>query len=57
MVAVAFGAVIEATAGELATNGVVDPTDALAPALWLAGGAAIVAGGVMFFSPGATDAP
>jgi hypothetical protein len=57
VVAIGVGAAIEARAGELATNGVVDLTDALAPVLWLVGGAAVVAGGVMFFSAGATDAP
>lgn len=55
--AIVVGAAIEATTGAVATNGVVDPTDVLAPALWVAGGAAVVAGGVMFFIAGATDAP
>lgn len=55
VVVAGVGAAIEATS-DVADNGALDVQDALAPALWVVGGAGAVAGVVMLFA-GATDAP
>ncbi len=53
--AVVVGAIIEATS-DVADNGAYDPQDFAAPALWVVGGAGVVAGVVMVVT-GASDAP
>jgi hypothetical protein len=55
-VAIAGGAFIEATS-TVSQNGQLDLRDVASPALWVVGAGAVIAGGVMFFSAGATNAP